>query len=212
MKYKCSYHINADKALSVPRCRIDLLVSDIAIDGEIRQLVERAYVELLDREQGNTKEYPMTGTGASVFYNKQNKITSLLIRERVAQTQEERDGQIAEELEKFLELAKDEEALEAYRLVCYFWATHFTGMESILDSMGPNHPLYDENAVRGEEDEAPNQQDLDIPEGTKEHRMEFGLDLGAIEPEKLAEIMEKLDKAMKKLLRELKGMAGEDPS
>jgi hypothetical protein len=97
--------------------------------------IQQGFATILNRQQKNLKEYPVSDTGIYIYFSgsieqKNDKIVSLLIKENgLTGLEEEEQGQV--ELLEFLELTQDEEAIQTYRCLAFYWTSIQSGLTFI---------------------------------------------------------------------------------
>lgn len=107
--------IPENKNKNIPPCRIHLYSTD-SEDNSNPKIITLGSVRILNRHRTGCNDYVMEDIGASITYNQDKQIVKIDLYEG---TIDER----ATELERFLELAKDNEACLAYRLLAWYWSS-----------------------------------------------------------------------------------------
>jgi len=108
-------YIAENESKDISPCRIYLYSSD-SEDNTNPKVITMGSVRLLDRHRRGCNDYVMEDIGASITYNEDKQIVKIDLYE----------GSIDEratELERFLQLAKDNNACMAYRLLAWYWSS-----------------------------------------------------------------------------------------
>tara|TARA_R110002074_G_scaffold402324_1_gene607107 strand:- start:170056 stop:170586 length:531 start_codon:yes stop_codon:yes gene_type:complete len=104
----------------------------VEVSDKGSSVVQQGFVTIENRKGPKLKEYPIPDTGIFIYFSgdmaeQSDKIVSMLVKETDTNEDEQEDLGHAELLE-FLELTKDEEAVQAYRSLAFYWTAIQSGL------------------------------------------------------------------------------------
>lgn len=137
----------ADPSIKMPRCR---LTFQKGIDDKGMMYIKQGFAEITDRSKNSCKEYPLADQDMYFYYNDEKQICSFLCKED-SDGEEKVKG--SKEIVEFLNLTKDEEAIQAYRFLSFYWATLSVGLSFVTGNVRYEMPTTEEIDLEGEEEE-----------------------------------------------------------
>lgn len=115
-----SYHtiiVNAQEEQNnyIPRIKIKFVVDS----SNFR--IERGYLELVDRQEKELKEYKVD-EGNSIFYNSKKQVAAFLVLNTTFSIGDTPIEDLQKEMHSVLGATKDKYLLQAYRLLSLYWS------------------------------------------------------------------------------------------
>lgn len=105
--------VSKDPSNHVPNLKIRFIIDSVNLR------IQKGYLELSDRPQGNLREYTVD-EGNTVFYSIDKKISGFLINNTCFPKDVDPED-IQKEMNTLLGATKDKELLQAYRTFCFYY-------------------------------------------------------------------------------------------
>jgi len=139
-----SYEIKVqhNKSDTCPNLSIILHVNTFEDDKISLKYIEKGYVQLSDRiGDPVTKEYKIHDD-VIIIYDSKSHIVGILLQDKDLSSEPAEEAY--QELTRFLEIAKDREAMQAFRLLAWSWAHASAGFGVManLDNLLEGDQLY----------------------------------------------------------------------
>lgn len=120
------------KAPDTPKFKLTIRKEIGTKDGDEFSYLSQGYIQILGRNQEGLKEYAIENEGNYFYYNPNNEIAAILMKDFLDDNEDVEDLLDSETI-KFIDLANDDVVKEAFKFMAYYWSIMSLGFAHLED-------------------------------------------------------------------------------